>query len=66
MKNMKRVNLMNLNSIWLFEAYGNSKNPLLFQDENLREMSDLPSGLPGRESHGIRRHEEFLKGASGK
>lgn len=43
------------------EANGNSKNPLLFQDENLREVGNLHSRLPGKESYGIWRQDGSLQ-----
>ena len=38
---MQRVNLINTSKLNLdVEAYGNSRNPSLFQNESLREVSD--------------------------
>lgn len=38
---MERVNLINASKLNLdVEAYGNSRNPSLFQNESLREVSD--------------------------
>lgn len=61
-KNMKRVNLINDSKLnFDVEVYGNSKNPLLFQNESLREVSDLSPGLSGRESCGIWKEEGSLQ-----